>query len=606
MSKTALDNEGIQRELDWLYEHPELDIAVDTETTGFRVAGDDYPIGVSLAAVGADRTCSIYVPVQHAVGTNVDEETREQMRNILASQKRRLIFANCQFDMLALESIGIRTEHQDFYDIIVMAHLLDENTPRSKGLDSLAKHYLGVETGKVKNAFIEKEKRTGWKNTTPEMMWEYATTDTELTWRVHKKLRPAFEKLPGWIWPHKQALVRVLLQMRRRGIRIDRALAEQMVAAGEERMVDAKSRMGLAPADPVGPKALFRILHEELEVPILHKSKITGKPSYDKVAMADYDDLLEEKHSPVGKALKEFRGWQKSSSAAYAPYLRLMDSDGRLRCGYKLHGTTTGRLSCAEPNLQQIPKESTKEWNGRVKECFIAADGYTLVNADFSQLELRLATAYAPDPKLVAVFAEGRDIFTEMTAQLVSTMPAGWSRQDTKTLVYSMQYGAGVNRVMQAFHVDEATAKAIISNYKNTYPMFSLLNRKCTEMAEDRLQINMWSGRTRRFQYKSEGYKAMNAMIQGGAADIVERIMVRLFNEVDSDAECRMLLQVHDSVTFEVRSDLVSQYIPRIRSVMEDVDAVLGFESGVRFAVDITPWSAVEAAKWPQEEQVAA
>src|SRR5206468_10405513 len=121
-----------------------------------------------------------------------------------------------------------------------------------------------------------------------------------------------------------------------------------------------------------------------------------------------------------------------------------------------------GRLSCFEPNLQQIPKETDKPWNGRVKEAFIASPGYTLVNADFSQLELRLATAYAPEPALVKCFAEGRDIFDEMTEDLTPTMPPGWIRYKTKTLVYSMQYGAGVKRVMEAFQVSEEVAKQII------------------------------------------------------------------------------------------------------------------------------------------------
>jgi DNA polymerase-1 len=605
MSTKRLDDKGVQDELRWLYEHPDAVIAVDTETTGLRVGGDDYAIGVSLAAVSEDHVLSIYIAVRHPSGANASSATVAMLRHVLEVQPRTLAFANVQFDILALESVGIYTEHQNFFDVIVMAHLINENEPLSKGLDSLAKHYLKAE-GKVKDPFIESEKKTGNKNVTWEQMWEYATVDTELTFRLYTHLLPLFQALPDWLWPHKQRLIRVLLAMRRRGVAIDTRLAEEQIELANHAMLAAKREMGLKPEDTLGPKALERIIHDELGVPVLHTTK-GGKPAFDsKIAMPLYEPLIEKMDSPVAAALKLYRGWQKSSSAAYIPYLRLMDSDGRLRCSYKLHGTSTGRLSCAEPNLQQVPKESNKVWNGRVKECFVANEGYTLVNADFSQLELRLATAYAPDPKLVAVFADpDRDIFDEMTADLTPSMPVGWRRQDTKTLVYSMQYGAGVNRVMNAFHVDENTAKAIIANYKNTYQQFAVLNRKCTDMAEDKLSINMWSGRKRTFQYKSEAYKAMNAMIQGGAADIVERIMVRLFDEVDDEQECRMLLQVHDSVTFEVRTDLVAQYIPRIHAVMEDVDTVMGIQTGVRFAVDVTPWSAVEAAKWPQEEMAA-
>jgi DNA polymerase-1 len=265
--------------------------------------------------------------------------------------------------------------------------------------------------------------------------------------------------------------------------------------------------------------------------------------------------------------------------------------DGRLRCSYRLHGTATGRLSCAEPNLQQIPKASDKPWNGKVKECFIAQDGYVLLNADFSQLELRLATAYAGEEELKEVFNEGRDIFTEMSKQL------GMSRHDTKTLVYSMQYGAGEQRLMNAFGVTKEEAKQIRQNYFTTYPNFRTFNERCTAKVEQNGFIKIWTGRKRNFEHRNDGYKAMNSVIQGGAADIVERIMVRCFKELEGP-ECRMLLQVHDSITFEVKESVVPQYLEKIRTLMEDVNAVTGdVDFDVRFAVEVDYWVPREDGK---------
>jgi DNA polymerase-1 len=261
----------------------------------------------------------------------------------------------------------------------------------------------------------------------------------------------------------------------------------------------------------------------------------------------------------VASLIKEYRGWQKAVSAAYRPYLSLRGPDDRLRCSYKTHGTATGRLSCSEPNLQQIPKSSDKPWNGKVKNCFIAKPGFKLINADFSQLELRLATAYAGEEELKKVFEEGRDIFTEMSKQL------GMSRHDTKTLVYSMQYGAGEQRIMDVFGVDRNEAKKIRANYFATYPHFRRLNERCTEKVEEAGKIKIWSGRYRHFDDRNDSYKAMNSVIQGGAADIVERIMVRCYEELESE-DCSMLLQVHDSITFEVREPMVPQYIEKIQS----------------------------------------
>jgi DNA polymerase-1 len=464
-----------------------------------------------------------------------------------------------------------------------MAHLINENKPFNKGLDGLSQYYLDG-ASKVYDPILEKEKKTGWLNTTPEMMYNYAVTDAELTWRVWDKLNGMKEwaALPESIWIDKQALIRVLLAMRRRGVMIDQSLAREYVDKGEAEMERIKEELGMNPASPM---QLKKLLIDDLGLPVVKKSPKTGKPSFDKMAMVHYDTMLEKLDSPIAKHIKEFRGWQKAVSAAYKPYLELLDTDGRLRCSYKTHGTATGRLSCSEPNLQQIPKASDKAWNGKVKECFIAKDGYTLVNADFSQLELRLATAYAKELELQKVFNEGRDIFTEMSKQL------GMSRQDTKTLVYSMQYGAGEKRIMDVFGVTKPEAQRIRENYFITYPKFRQLNERCTQKVNATGTIKIWTGRERHFEDKNDGYKAMNSVIQGGAADIVERIMVRCYDQLESE-NCHMLLQVHDSITFEVKTELVDEYMERIRAVMENVDAVTGdTKFDVKFAVDVGYWT---------------
>jgi DNA polymerase-1 len=562
--------------------HPGATIAVDTETTGLNLASsEDECIGVSIATVIDDTAYSHYFPFRHKVGDNCSATVLDLLKQTLEGDNK-LIFVNAQFDILSLETLGIRVEHTDFVDVPTMAHLINENKPYNKGLDSLAQYYL-KEPGKLKNADIDKEKKTGWANTTWQQMWDYAVLDAVTTWRLYDVLRITHQwrDLPDSIWPHKQDLIRVLLSMKRSGVRIDVQLAEQYVQKGEEAMRQIEKSLGINPASP---KQMKKLLIDDLGLPIVKSSKLTGAPSFDKEAMLAYDLMLEQLDSPVAKQIKEFRGWQKAVSAAYKPYIDLVDMDGRLRCSYRLHGTATGRLSCAEPNLQQIPKSSDKEWNGKVKDCFIAEDGYVLINADFSQLELRLATAYAGEEELKKVFNEGRDIFTEMSKQL------NMSRHDTKTLVYSMQYGAGEQRLMNAFGVDKPKAKEIRQNYFDTYPHFRRLNERCTAKVEETSEIKIWSGRKRHFENRNEAYKAMNSLIQGGAADIVERIMVRCFKELEGP-ECRMLLQVHDSITFEVKESVVPQYIEKIRTIMEDVNAVTGdVDFDVRFAVEVDHW----------------
>jgi DNA polymerase-1 len=562
--------------LRYLYEDSGVPIAVDTETTGLNcVGGADVCIGVSIAAVLSNGTSvSHYFGVNHEVGNNIDQSTLQQLKYVL-EDGRPLIFANVQFDVLALESIDISVSDSPFYDILTMANMVDENNPIQKSLAMLSIRYLS-EQGKIDTPEITKEKKTGWHNTTPEMMCEYAIADAVTTWRIWDQLmrHEEWSAIPADVWEEKQKLIRVLLHMRRRGVRVDQNLAQNMVLIGDERIEEIKKELGVNPASN---KDMHKLLIEDLGLPVLKKSAKTGKPSFDKFAMEDYEVLLEKMDSPVANLIKEFRGWSKAISASYKPYLELVDDDGRIRCNYKTHGTVSGRLSCAEPNLQQVPKQSDKPWNGNVKSCFIPKDGYTLVEFDYSQLELRLGTAYAGEEDLKKVFNEGRDIFDEMSSQL------GMTRQDTKTLVYSMQYGAGEKRIMAAFGVDQPRAKELRENYFRTYPKFKALSDQATMMAERNGKVKIWSGRFRHFPNPKESYKALNSIIQGGAADVVERIMVRAFEQIDNP-ECQLLLQVHDSLVWEIKTDKLEEYSERILQLMEDVQP----DFGVKFAVEAT------------------
>lgn len=578
------EEEG-QALLKLLYENPEVPIAVDTETTGLKVAtGKDVCIGVSVATLVEGRPYSHYFAFNHEVGQNCDGATLQMLKWVLEQGDHLLIFANVQFDILSLDTIDIHVEDKDFIDICSMAHLIDENKPYNKGVDSLALYYLG-EAGKVKDKTLEKEKQTGWLHTTPEDMWDYAVMDAVSTYRIWYFLKDHkhWTTLPEDIWPRKQALIRgPLLNMKRRGAKIDIALTMEREAYGSKKMAELKAKLGM---NPGSNKQMQELLIGELGLPVLKSSPKTHAPSFTKDVMEEYDLMLERMDDPRAKLIKEYRGWSKTVTATYRPYLNFVDEDGRVRCNYKPHGTVTGRFSCSEPNLQQIPKTSDKPWNGKVKECFIAEEGNVLINADFSQLELRLATAYAGEERLKQVFLDGRDIFTEMSKEL------GFSRNDTKTFVYSTQYGAGPPRIMSAFGVDRPRAVEMISHYYATYPKFRMLNERCKGKAESSGYVRLWSGRDRHFEYpKKEGYKAMNSVIQGGAADIVERIMVKVWEEIDNE-DCQMLLQVHDSITFEVKRELSEEYMAKIKAVMEDVDSVLGgVVLDVKFAVEVDYW----------------
>lgn len=611
--------------LDYLYRRPELEVAIDTETTGLKVVDNQSKvIGLSISfRADDDELVSYYWGVRHRAGKdqNIDADTAKKIRWVLEKQRRPLVFANYQFDVIGLLHMGLDLRENPFHDVLTCQNLIFEDwTIGRRGLDELAVYTLS--DGKRKLAVwewedqfpLKVEKTTGWPNTTPEMMFDYATTDTELTLLI-KEVQvstPAWRDLPDDVWETKQKAIRVLTEMRRRGIQVDLGLAEQLRDEGEAEKQRIKDVLGKNPKSNKDMKAL---LIDELGLPILKKSEKTGEPSFAKAVMAEYEPMLERMESDVATQIKAYRGWDTATGLLLNPYLSLTSPDGRLRTEYTTHVTITGRLSSRNPNLQQISKgHDPKPWNDRIKKCFVPKPGHVLISADYSQLELRLGTAYSQEPELLEVFKEGRDIFTEMTEtirkQLQKTSPKlaeSWTRQKTKTLVYSLQYGAGEGRLMAAFGVTKKEAALLRNSFYRAYPRFRLLEEHIAAKAEKNLKARLWTGRYRHFRHKSDSYKAMNSVMQGGAADIVDRVMVRVMETVDNE-DCRLLLQVHDALVFEVREDLAEEYAWRIKKTMEDVNGICSDDGEelfpVTFAVEVESWDGTVAyAKDPKPEQ---
>jgi DNA polymerase-1 len=478
-----------------------------------------------------------------------------------------VVYHNAKFDLVSLQTLGLDTVRGRFICTMVLAHLIDENRPfTGKGLDSCARYYLKDDKGKRKSDDLKLAiKCFGWGMLTPDLVCKYAVWDAVLTLQLFEHLQPmATAEQLAETWKHKKAFMLNLIEMEKTGIQVDQSLCEQMTEIGEKRMQEIRDELRL---NPGSPKDLKVLLNDKLGLPPYISAK-TGNPSFDKEAMKWYEDILSMTNNTTGRLILEYRGWQKSVSSNYKSYLTHLSPDGRLRPNYLMHGTLTGRLSCREPNLQQIPKTGDKPWNGKMKACFVAQPGYVLRSVDYSQLELRLATVYAQEPSLMAVFNEGRDIFTEMSKELEM------SRNDTKTFVYSTQYGGGEKRISNVFGVPRERARELRQNYYATYPKFKAASDRIARACREEKKIRLWSGRYRHFLYpEDEAHKAFNSLCQGGGADIVERSITRLFDDGISDgSDCRVLLQIHDEVVAEVREDRVAYFDQAISESMARVD----------------------------------
>lgn len=563
-------------------------VAIDTEGTNIDWDyrdGRGWATGISFAFRFGDIVGGYYA-FRHP-DSNLDDASQHRLKEAIRNFKGWFVFHNAKHDLVALATLGIDYKGK-FYDTLLLCHLLNETLPYSKTLNGCVQHYLGKDEAKDDSELkaVVAALSGAWHLVPYFIMAPYAVHDATLTLRLFEYIEPkVFAEISQVYWNERQNLIRVFIAMERRGVKIDTALCTRMVAIGETQMAEVLELLGL---NPGSPKDQYELFVERLGLPVLKKSKKTDKPSFDKEVVNQYEEILNHRETldDTATLVLTYRGWQKAVSSNYKPYLELLSPDGRLRPNYKLHGTKTGRKSCEKPNLQQIPRVSDKPWNGSMKAAFIPEDGYELWEFDYSQLEFRLGAAYAaqyqPDLPLIEIFADpSRDVFTEMSKL------ENWPRQHIKTRTYTIQFGGGVTRLRNVFGVSEQEATRIRNKFFAQYPGFEQVMKKASSKVRTQGKLQLWSGRYRHFMWGAdEAHKGFNAVIQGGAADIMDRVMIRLFKEVDDEELCRMLLQVHDSVLFEIRKDKVEHYKPIIKAIMEDVQP----DFGVKFQVDGKVW----------------
>lgn len=383
------------------------------------------------------------------------------------------------------------------------------------------------------------------------------------------------------LWETEAEFIRMIADIKDRGVAIDVGFSQRKAIEGTKILNQIQGELGW---NPGSPKQLGEYLIDELKLPVLKYTE-KGKPSFDKFALEEYEEILEGMGDPTAQKVLTFRGWQKTVSSNFQAYLNLMDENAILHPNYKVHGTRTCRLSCENPNLQQIPRGSAKPWNGDVKKAFIprSEDLYKHISGsrrrsiqgrlslrtfDFKQVEFRLAAAYANEKELLEIFNDGGDIFTEMSNEL------GRERPQVKTLVYCTLYGGGPKKVAQVLGMTEKDGKEFYDEYHGRWPGFKKMSYAATRIAKEDGYIEYWSKR-RRHLSKDEAHKAWNSVLQGGAFEIVKNRMLALKEEP-------IVLQVHDSITVE---DDDNCDIHRIKRVLEDVP--ISKELGVKFEVDM-------------------
>lgn len=599
-----LTNEAAEQHLSAMMDAPI--IYVDTETTGLSVKDSrDYCQGISVDyPIGDLGFFNAYFPFRHQ-DKNLDKNYVGRLGTIFNSKP--LVFHNLKFDLHSLATLGINPTG-NLYDTMMIAHMVNENWP-SKKLDWLASIF------KCQRKEMSEELRRwidafGWGTVPADLMAPYAATDATVTREIFEILwRMLIAQEMKDLWPVEMEYCRLLQKIERNGIKVNRSFADYKVNIGEERMEDILAELEWNPASPLD---LAKFFLDELGFPVIEHTAACkkarrkcspgnlcseGKASFNKNVMEEYDELLEAMANPdpTARLVLEYRGWQKAVSSLYKPSIALCSNDGRIRPNFKQHGTVTGRLSCSEPNLQQIPKLSSHIWNGDAKETFISEFDSTLLEFDFAQLEFRLGTAYGRDKVLLDAFNNGEDVFDVMAMRTFGTLdisdlynPKGLlatagPRFFIKQQTYSTLYGAGIERLMNSLGLTKEEATEVRERYRNDYPGLYEKTEQAKRNVETKGYIKYWTGR-RRHLNKDEGHKAFNSLIQGGAAEVVKRSMLRVDQEVCTK-DIKMVLTVHDSIVLEVKKGLEESIIEPVISLMTDWP-----QFGVKFDVDVNVW----------------
>jgi DNA polymerase-1 len=564
-------------------------LAIDTETTSLDPMQAEM-CGFSLA-LPPDKAC--YVPLIHKQGGDgsglfAGGAAPDQLdaRKALAALKPLLedesvlkIGQNLKFDALLFAQHGIEMRCID--DTMLISYVLDAGRG-SHGMDSLSEKWLGHKPISYSEVAGTGKNQVCFDQVSIEKATEYAAEDADVTLRLWSALKPRLvsERMNTVYETLERPMVGVLARMERRGIMIDRQVLSRLSGefAQTAARVEAEIReIAGEPVNPGSPKQLGDIMFGKMGLPGGSKTK-TGAWS---TSASILEDLAEEGHEFPRKILDWRQVSKLKSTYTDALPTYIHPQTGRVHTTYSLAATTTGRLSSNEPNLQNIPVRN--EEGRKIRKAFIAAPGHKLVSADYSQIELRLLAEIADIPSLKQAFKDGLDIHamtaSEMFGVPIKDMP-GEVRRRAKAINFGIIYGISAFGLANQLGIPREEAGAYIKKYFERFPGIRAYMDSTRDFCREHGYVETLFGRKchypdikasnpsiRAFNERA----AINARLQGTAADIIRRAMIRMEDELAANKlSAQMLLQVHDELIFEVPDGEVEKTLPVVQKVMQD------------------------------------
>ena len=551
---------------EWLARLGEAELfAFDTETTSLDYMQAEI-VGVSFAV---EPGHAAYVPLAHAYPGAPEQLDREdvlrRLEPLLADPARAKLGHHLKYDAHVLRNHGIELRGMR-YDSMLESYVLNSTATRHD-LDSTARHYLGIETIHYEDVAGKGAKQLPFAEVPVERAAEYSAEDADVTLQLHRTLWPRLEQVPRLRRLYEeieQPLVPVLLDMEHLGVLIDAGMLRrqsQEIAKSLLELETAAHTAAGAPFNLDSPKQLQAILFERLGLPVKRRTA-TGQPS---TAEDVLEELADEYELP--RLILEYRGLAKLRSTYTEKLPAQVDPrTGRVHTSYHQAVAATGRLSSTDPNLQNIPVRTPE--GRRIRQAFVAPDGHLLMAADYSQIELRIMAHLSGDESLLRAFAEDRDIHQATAAEVFGARPEDVSpdqRRAAKAINFGLIYGMSAFGLARQLGIDRGSAQQYVDLYFERYPGVKRYMDETRAMAREQGFVETVFGRRlylpdirsrnqplRQYAERS----AINAPMQGTAADIIKRAMIEVHDWLSaSPAGARLVMQVHDELVLEVPED---------------------------------------------------
>ncbi|MFM8331651.1 MAG: DNA polymerase I [Candidatus Methylumidiphilus sp.] len=563
----------------WLAKLQQAELfAFDTETTGL-----DYMqaaiVGVSFAVVPGEAA---YVPLAHDYPGAPEQLPRDwvlrQLQPLLESADKPKLGQHLKYDANVLLNHGIALQGIA-HDTMLQSYVFNSTATRHD-MDSLAEMYLHEQTIHYEDVAGKGAKQIGFAQVDIETAAQYAAEDADITLRLHEYFWPQLQAIPSLAKLYAEIeipLVPVLSRMECTGVLVDVFMLAGQSGELATRMKEIEKEAHTAAGQPFNlgsPKQIQAILYDKLNLPVIKKTP-TGQPSTDESVLQDLAEMYE-----LPRLILDHRSMSKLKST-YTDRLpeQVNPKSGRVHTSYHQAVAATGRLSSAEPNLQNIPVRTPE--GRRIRQAFVAPPGCKLVAADYSQIELRIMAHLSADARLLEAFAQGEDIHRATAAEVFNhaldeVTPD--QRRAAKAINFGLIYGMSAFGLAKQLGVAREKAQLYIDLYFLRYPGVKAYMDNTRELARQQGYVETLFGRrlyipdinaknAQKRQYAER--TAINAPMQGTAADIIKQAMIRVDGWIQSaQPPVTMIMQVHDELVFEIAEDYVDTAVPVIRQLM--------------------------------------